>query len=185
MSRDYMSGLKELILQLYDCPAYLDTNTNNRGIVVVRDTALSILGAATPAALAGALTVNDWYNGNLARFALLTPEPDYHERLPQSEPASPADLVYRLRALHERLPAPPAPKALGETDVKSEMSAEYITSYIRGRLQPARARLIMDGLWAGPSVPPGYIVDTRKALPDGSRNPNWRKYTPYEPFVEV
>src|SRR5579862_4073117 len=68
---------------------------------------------------------------------------------------------------------------------KSEMSAEYITSYIRGRLQPARARLIMDGLWAGASVSAGYIIDTRKTLPDGSRNPNWRKYTPYEPFVEV
>ncbi|MBE2192802.1 MAG: recombinase family protein [Anaerolinea sp.] len=68
---------------------------------------------------------------------------------------------------------------------KSEMSAEYITSYIKGRLQPARAKLIMSGLWAGASVPPGYIVDLRKKLADGTPNPNWRKYTPYEPFVEV
>lgn len=68
---------------------------------------------------------------------------------------------------------------------KSEMSAEYITSYIKGRLQPARAKLIMSGLWAGASVPPGYIIDLRKKLPDGNPNPNWRKYTPYEPFVEV
>ena len=64
-------------MQLYDCPAYLDSNTNNRGIVVIRDTALSILGTATPAELSTALTVNDWHNGNLARFALLTPEVDY------------------------------------------------------------------------------------------------------------
>ncbi len=68
---------------------------------------------------------------------------------------------------------------------KSEMSAEYITSYIRGRLQPARARLINDGMWAGASVPPGYIIDMRKVLADGSKNPNWRKYTPFEPFVDV
>lgn len=59
MSRDYMAGLKELIMQLYDCPAYLDSNTNNRGMVVIHDTALSILGAATPAELSSALTVND------------------------------------------------------------------------------------------------------------------------------
>ena len=42
--RDYMSGMKELLMQLYDCPDYLDSNTNNRGLVVIRDAALSILG---------------------------------------------------------------------------------------------------------------------------------------------
>ena len=56
MGRDYMAGMKELIMQLYDCPDYLDSNTNNRGLVVIRDAALSILGAATPAELAVALT---------------------------------------------------------------------------------------------------------------------------------
>ncbi len=114
MSRDYMAGLKELIMQLYDCPPYLDSNTNNRGMVVIHDTALSILGATTPVELASAITVNDWYNGNLARFALLTPEPDYSERPPQLESVTPHDLVTRLRRLHERLPAPPAPDAVGE-----------------------------------------------------------------------
>ncbi|MCC7210006.1 MAG: DUF3987 domain-containing protein [Anaerolineae bacterium] len=111
MSRDYMAGMKELIMQLHDCPPYLDTNTNNRGMVVVRDTALSILGAATPAELASALTVNDWYNGNLARFALLTPEPDYTERPTPEAEVDPAPLIFRLRALHERLPKPPTTSA--------------------------------------------------------------------------
>ncbi len=114
MGRDYMSGLKELIMQLYDCPPYLDSNTNNRGMVVIHDTALSILGATTPAELACAITVNDWYNGNLARFALLTPEPEYAERPAQAESVTPRDLVTRLRRLHERLPAPPGPDAVGE-----------------------------------------------------------------------
>jgi hypothetical protein len=113
MGRDYMAGLKELIMQLYDCPAYLDSNTNQRGLVVIHDTALSILGAATPAELACALTVSDWYNGNLARFALLTPEPDYTERPPLKESLAPDALIARLRRLHERLPAPADPVAVG------------------------------------------------------------------------
>ncbi len=114
MTKDYMSGMKELIMQLYDCPPYLDSNTNNRGMVVIRDTALSILGAATPAELATALTPNDWYNGNLARFALLTPEPDYTERPAPAGELNPDALVARLRRLHEKLPTPPDPAALGD-----------------------------------------------------------------------
>jgi len=65
--RDFMAGMKELIMQIYDCPEHLDSNTNNRGLVVIQDAALSILGAATPAELAAALTSADWHNGTLAR----------------------------------------------------------------------------------------------------------------------
>ncbi len=101
-------------MTLYDCPAYLDSNTNNKGLVVIRDAALSILGAATPAELATALSSSDWYNGNLARFGLLTPETDYRERpTPQNSPA-PHALAERLQRLHERLPEPPVPNAIGE-----------------------------------------------------------------------
>jgi len=115
MGKDYMAGLKELIMQLYDCPPYLDSNTNQRGLVVIRDTALSILGATTPAELGSAISVSDWYNGNLARFALLTPEPEYAVRPPQAAGIEPSGLAQRLRALHEKLPPPPAPTALGNT----------------------------------------------------------------------
>ncbi len=114
MGRDYMAGLKELIMTLYDCPAYLDSNTNNKGLVVIRDGALSILGAATPAELATALSSADWFNGNLARFTLLTPETDYHERQATTESHAPTDLAKRLKRLHEKLPEPPSPDALGE-----------------------------------------------------------------------
>ncbi|MFQ3647607.1 MAG: DUF3987 domain-containing protein [Anaerolinea sp.] len=114
MGRDYMAGLKELIMTLYDCPAYLDSNTNNKGLVVIRDAALSILGAATPAELATALSSADWFNGNLARFALLTPEPDYVERPAPKESQTPTDLANRLKRLHEKLPEPALPDALGE-----------------------------------------------------------------------
>jgi len=114
MGRDYMAGLKELIMTLYDCPPYLDSNTNNKGLVVIRDAALSILGAATPAELSSALSSSDWFNGNLARFGLLTPEPDYKERPAPGDSQTPSDLANRLRRLHERLPEPPMPDALGE-----------------------------------------------------------------------
>lgn len=114
MGRDYMAGLKELIMTLYDCPPYLDSNTNNKGLVVIRDAALSILGAATPAELSSALSSSDWFNGNLARFGLLTPEPDYKERPAPKDSQTPTELASRLRRLHERLPEPPLPDALGE-----------------------------------------------------------------------
>jgi len=112
--RDYMSGMKELLMQLYDCPDYLDSNTNNRGLVVIRDAALSILGAATPAELSVSLSQGDWHNGTLARFVLLTPEPDYAERAAARDTAMPPDLVRVLRQLHETLPAPPEPQAIGD-----------------------------------------------------------------------
>ncbi len=109
-----MAGLKELIMTLYDCPAYLDSNTNNKGLVVIRDAALSILGAATPAELATALSSADWFNGNLARFSLLTPETNYCERKAITQSPTPTDLATRLKRLHEKLPEPPLPDALGE-----------------------------------------------------------------------
>jgi hypothetical protein len=115
MGRDYMSGMKELIMQLYDCPDYLDSNTNNRGLVVIRDAALSILGAGTPAELSVALSPGDWHNGTLARFVLLTPEPDYAERQAADETVMPESLARQLRLLHETLPAPPEPEAVGDT----------------------------------------------------------------------
>jgi hypothetical protein len=115
MGRDYMAGLKELIMQLYDCPDYLDSNTNNRGLVVIRDAALSILGAGTPAELSVALSPGDWHNGTLARFVLLTPEPDYAERVASTETTMPENMVRQLRQLHEALPAPPEPAAIGDT----------------------------------------------------------------------
>jgi DNA invertase Pin-like site-specific DNA recombinase len=68
---------------------------------------------------------------------------------------------------------------------KSEMAAEYISSVIRGKLHRARRRMLMDGLWAGTSVPSGFMVDTRRRLPDGGVNPGWRRYTLFEPYAEV
>lgn len=68
---------------------------------------------------------------------------------------------------------------------KSEMAAEYINAVIRGKLHRARRRIQLEGRWSGHNVPPGYMFDTRKTLSDGSKNDNWRRYVPFEPYAEV
>ncbi len=104
--RDYMVGMKDLLMELYDCPDYFDKDTQT-GLNVVENAALSILGVTTPASLGSAISAGDWDNGLLVRFALLMPEPDYAERpaAPVYQPA-PVDLIDDLRQLHEQLPTP-------------------------------------------------------------------------------
>jgi hypothetical protein len=68
---------------------------------------------------------------------------------------------------------------------KCEMAAEYINSVIRGKLQRARMRLLMEGRWAGAGTPPGFMVDMRKTLPNGSTNEQWRRFVPFGPYAEV
>lgn len=68
---------------------------------------------------------------------------------------------------------------------KSEMAAEYISSVIRGKLHAAKKSLHLNGKWSGSSMPVGFMVDMRKKLPDGSDNPSYRKYVPFEPYAEV
>ncbi len=104
--RDYMVGMKDLLMELYDCPDYFDKDTQT-GLNIVEKAALSILGVTTPASLSCAVSTGDWDNGLLIRFALLTPEPNYSER-PAAKiyRAVPQGLVDELRSLHERLPAP-------------------------------------------------------------------------------
>jgi predicted transcriptional regulator len=106
--KEYMVGMKDLLMELYDCPDFSDKDTQS-GLTSVENAALSILGVTTPAGLAAAVSDADWDNGLLIRFALLTPEPDYEERPPADvyQPV-PQALVEGLRALHTKLPVPQA-----------------------------------------------------------------------------
>ncbi|NJM41773.1 MAG: hypothetical protein HC853_13945 [Anaerolineae bacterium] len=65
------------------------------------------------------------------------------------------------------------------------MAADYITTVIVGKLHLARRRVMMDGRWAGAKFPAGYMVDMRKSLPNGERNPDWRNYVPFQPHADV
>jgi predicted transcriptional regulator len=116
MGSDYMRGMKEYLMQAYDCPDYLEFFTNSKGLIIVQHVGLSLIGVTTPAELANSISINDWYNGHLARFALLTPEPDYKERPALTAPLSSTTIEDRLRALYELLPAPPALDALNGDD---------------------------------------------------------------------
>ncbi|MAU09023.1 MAG: hypothetical protein CL607_04315 [Anaerolineaceae bacterium] len=69
--------------------------------------------------------------------------------------------------------------------MRAEQAADFLNSYVRGRLYAAKERMLMQGLWMGGNINLGYMVDDRKSLPSGIPNPNWRKYQPFEPCAEV
>jgi len=52
------------------------------------------------------------------------------------------------------------------------------------RLLGARELKAQQGRYAGGSIPPGYVLDTRKQI-DGEPNPNYEKYRPFEPHAEI
>lgn len=142
--RDYMVGMKDLLMELYDCPDYVDKDTQT-GLNIVQNAALSILGVTTPASLSGAVRSGDWDNGLLVRFALLTPEPDDAERpAPSSYRSMPEDLVSTLRRLHDRLPQPERtdhglalPGAL-RLDVQCWAEVQAYGDWLRQRCAPSR-----------------------------------------------
>lgn len=68
---------------------------------------------------------------------------------------------------------------------KAEMAAEYVNAVIRGRLHKAKRRMMMEGRWSGGGIPVGFMADIRKTLPDGSQNENWKRYVPFDPYIEV
>jgi hypothetical protein len=68
---------------------------------------------------------------------------------------------------------------------KCDMAAEYINTYVKGKLGRAKRHLLMEGRWAGGNIALGYMVDMRERRPDGTRNPNWRRLEPFPPFAEV
>jgi DNA invertase Pin-like site-specific DNA recombinase len=53
---------------------------------------------------------------------------------------------------------------------KSEMAAEYIDAFVRGRLHRAIRRVAGSGRWVGAQMPAGYMVDNRKTLLSGAAN---------------
>jgi len=68
---------------------------------------------------------------------------------------------------------------------RSEMAADYIDTVIKGKLLSAKRSLSMRGRWTGSPMPVGFMVDTRKTFPDGSKNENWRNFEVFEPYASV
>jgi len=150
--KDYMVGLKDLIMELYDCPDYADKDTQS-GLTIVRNAALSILGVTTPAGLSAATSTTDWDNGLLPRFLMLTPEPDYCER-PTLEVYRPAPemVTQGLKTLYERLPTPvqegdgwKSPEAL-RVDVQCWPQAQAYSDRLRKLCDPHQETPLDDRL---------------------------------------
>lgn len=68
---------------------------------------------------------------------------------------------------------------------QAQRAADYLEYHIRGRLLKSLNWRNERGMWAGRKIAPGFIVDKRKTLPDGSHNPNQWKYVIFEPYAEV
>ncbi|MCC6973637.1 MAG: recombinase family protein [Anaerolineae bacterium] len=67
----------------------------------------------------------------------------------------------------------------------AQRAADFIEYQIRGRLVRSRHLLAENGQWSGRPIIHGYMVDDRKHLPDGGKNPDYRKYLPFTPHAEV
>ena len=150
--RDYMTGMKDLLMELYDCPDYFDKDTQS-GLNIVENAALSILGVTTPAGLGSAVSEADWSNGLLIRFALLCPEKNYQERpAAQAYQPVPQTLIDTLRVLHERLPAPEQtamgvkPPAALRLEVKCWSACQAYGDRLRQLCDPKRETELDDRL---------------------------------------
>jgi hypothetical protein len=109
--RDYNAGLVESVLRFYDCDRHFKRSTRTQGLVIVRNSYLSMLGASTPAAMAGHLRAERlWSMGWWPRFVILTPATNRPAwKLPKDQ-EEPAELVEGLRRLYGRLPPATWPK---------------------------------------------------------------------------
>lgn len=128
LRRDYMTGMAELLLRLYDCPDLYRRNTRGAGFVVVRNAYLSLLGMTTPARLRGAEIHTAWHDGLFARFGLLTPESpparpgdDFERSRPPYPPHLLADLT---RLANARLPIQKFPDPVLARDVEMSDDAK-------------------------------------------------------------
>lgn len=121
-TRDYMSGLKELFMEVWDCPDSIEQHTKSSGLLVVRNIATSIIGASTPAEMSIAVADGDWRNGNLARFCLWTPEENYSEAQP-TEYREPSELMQVWKTVLGALPEPPEVSLMNDDDSRGKQEA--------------------------------------------------------------
>ena len=102
-SRDYLSQIRPIFLQLYDSPKELHlTATVSRGRATLKDVYVSFVGDTTPEAMRQYFGKNavEWHDGTWSRFCLIC-----HEHIPPFKFFSlkvdrPTRLIERLNFLH-------------------------------------------------------------------------------------
>lgn len=158
--RDYLQGMTELLLLLYDAKPER-TRLLKSGQYTVYNGALSIIGATTPAAMIRTVKDDSWGDGMMARMVLLAPD----ERLPYDagnltpdEYEPPEALVSPVHKLHKMLPTPPPP----------EEATSYLPAISAGMSKAAHAAYsayakavthdMLDGPHApDPRIAPNYV----------------------------
>lgn len=106
LKRDFNTGLAEALMRFYDCGNHIG-RTRGRGMISVRDSYLSFLGATTEASLRQADIHSLWSSGLWPRFALIVPTERATFRRFQTIPERPPELVDHLQAIsNEYLPTP-------------------------------------------------------------------------------
>jgi hypothetical protein len=68
---------------------------------------------------------------------------------------------------------------------QAQRAADFIEYHVRGRLVKSRHWRAERGMWTGRKITPGFMVDLREKLPDGSSNPDWRKYRRFDLYADV
>jgi hypothetical protein len=64
-----------------------------------------------------------------------------------------------------------------------EEAWSYLENHVYGTMLAAKTELGKMGRWEGANLPPGYIPDRREKI-DGQRNPDYRLFKIYQPWVE-
>ena len=65
---------------------------------------------------------------------------------------------------------------------EAQHAADFLEYHIKDRLIRSRNHLAEQGFWAGRMIAPGYIVDLRRQLPNGQKNPDHRNMYLFHPM---
>jgi len=178
LGRDYMAGVKEMLLRLHDCPDLWKRETRSQGMILVRNAYLSILAATTFQGVRAYLKKEDfWGAGFWSRVIFVTPEaaPEYHfTTLEKIE--TPPVLIEDLVRLHHALGQPggnsPASskevslekdvfeawkaydKALWDLMVANQVEGKLFGNYGRLSKEALKVAVILAALdWDGKGIP--------------------------------
>lgn len=149
--KDYMAGSEEMWLRAFDAAEYYSRETSADGKTIIRDMAMSMLGATTPAAFKRVIDPAAWETGLTARFAMLYMD----EKLPHKDTShdtkyfEPPDvLVRRLIALHQKLPLTPQVALLdGEAPPRRQQIGALIDKDVFPMFRSYAKALQYDLLW--------------------------------------
>lgn len=111
VSKKYLEGMPELYMEFFNAPPVLEREIRSEGKLIVRDPAMSLYGATTPARLSRTFGETEWEDGLAGRIAFLTPTEKVIKRVPSklagTDYLPPRSLVGELVRLHTALPEPP------------------------------------------------------------------------------